>query len=77
MNATGARIYDVNASICELKGDGSDGAHDLHLEGATPEEIGQKLTEVLSSEWGLADSAGPFRLELHIGPAGTRDELPL
>jgi hypothetical protein len=69
--------YDVNASVYELNGDGSDGAYDLLLEGATPEEIGRKLTEVLSSDWGLTGSDGPFRLEIHIGPAGSRDVLPL
>lgn len=70
-----AKRYDVNASVYSLDGGASDGAYDLHHEGATPEEICASLLKVLKADWGLADCEGPFRLEINIGPQGSGDEL--
>ena len=69
-------LYDVNASLFEIDGGGSDGAYDLVLRGVTADEIADKLRETLSGEWGLTN-AGPCRLGLSIGPAGSGDSMPL
>jgi hypothetical protein len=71
------RRYDVNASVYEMDGRGSDGAYSMICRGATAAEIGRQLTEVLSGDWGLANSDGPFRLEINVGPAGRGDDLPM
>ena len=70
--------YDVNASVHEMDGDGSDGAYDLILRNATPAEIAAQLQSALEGAgFGLTNSDGPFRLSIHIGPAGRGDDLPL
>jgi len=76
---SGARAwarYDVRASVVDEAG-GSDGAYDLIADGITAEEIGQRLTAVLNSMWGLTHQQGKCRLDLHIGAAGKGDDLPL
>jgi predicted transposase YbfD/YdcC len=70
-----ARTYDVRASIHELHGEGSGGAYDLLLDGVTGTEVAEALRDVLTSDWRLTSSPGPFRLAIEIGPAGTGDDL--
>jgi hypothetical protein len=70
-----ARTYDVRASVHELHGEGSDAAYDLLLDGVTATEVAEALRDVLTSDWGLTNSPGPFRLAIVIGPAGTGDDL--
>ncbi len=70
------RLYDVRAAVYDLRGEGSDGAYDLIGDRLTPAEIAFKLSDLLSGDWGLTNSEGPFRLRISIGPAGTGDELP-
>ena len=75
-NEAEQRRYDVRASVVDEAG-GSDGAYDLIADGVTAEEIGQRLTAVLNSTWGLTHQQGKCRLDLHIGEAGMGDDLPL
>jgi len=75
-NEAEQRRYDVRASVVDEAG-GSDGAYDLIADGITAEEIAQRLTAVLNSTWGLTHQQGKCRLDLHIGEAGTGDDLPL
>lgn len=70
------QFYDVRASIFELNGNGSDGAYDLLLDGATPDEILSTLARYLRGGFGLTN-AGPCRLCINIGPAGRGDDLPI
>jgi hypothetical protein len=67
--------YDVRASVHELHGAGSDAAYDLLLDSVTATEVAEALRDVLTSDWGLTNSLGPFRLSIEIGPAGTGDDL--
>jgi len=75
-NEAEQRRYDIRASVVDEAG-GSDGAYDLIADGVTAEEIGQRLTAVLNSTWGLTHQQGKCRLDLHIGEAGMGDDLPL
>ncbi len=70
------KLFDVNASCHEINGTGSDGAYSLCLRAVPAEEIGAELVKTLA-DFGLSNSDGPFRLELHIAEAGQGDNLPL
>lgn len=77
-DAPDAKRFDVNASVIALNGSGSDGAYDLIGAGQTPEELCAKLLAVLKGDWGLTCGTDvPCYLEIHIGPAGMGDDLPL
>ena len=75
-NEAEQRCYDVRASVVDEAG-GSDGAYDLIADGVTAEEIAQRLATVLNGAWGLTNQQGRCRLDIHIGEAGTGDDLPL
>ena len=74
-NEAEQRRYDVRASVVDEAG-GSDGAYDLIADGVTAEEIAQRLAGVLNGAWGLTHQQGRCRLDIHIGEAGTGDDLP-
>ena len=75
------RRFDIHASVHELGGIGSDGAYGLHGHNVTLDEFLASLRQTLSNEWGLMRGREltpiPSYITIHIGPAGSCDQLPL